>query len=114
MRWRGANVRSSTCPARMAVSSSSNRAKSGTCLRTSGLHAIDHLMHEKGLAIPSIVGEGPEARIPNITKHVARKVPLREGRLPARKRSRVIVYKSCHSSLVDPGGERRTREFARP
>src|ERR1700693_3108154 len=43
MRWRGANFLSSTCPARTAVSSSSSRAKSGTCLSASGLQAIDHL-----------------------------------------------------------------------
>src|SRR5713226_10558588 len=40
IRCRGAKLLTSTCPARTAVSSSSSRAKSGTCLRISGLHAI--------------------------------------------------------------------------
>src|SRR5215469_5832418 len=41
MRSRGANVFTSTCPAKTASSSPSNNAKSGTFLKTSGLHAID-------------------------------------------------------------------------
>src|SRR5713101_7305985 len=50
MRWRVANFLSSTCPAKTAVSSSSSRAKSGTCFNTSGLHAIGHLVRQKWIA----------------------------------------------------------------
>src|SRR5260370_23381457 len=48
MRSRGANVFSSTWPARTANSSSSSRAKSGTCFSTSGLQAINHLVWRSG------------------------------------------------------------------
>src|SRR6184192_1857670 len=43
MRWRGAKVLSSTCPANTAVSSSSRSPNRGTRLSISGLHAIGHL-----------------------------------------------------------------------
>src|SRR5581483_4796731 len=42
MRWRGAKVLSSTCPASTAVSSSSSNENSGTCLSASGLHPMVH------------------------------------------------------------------------
>src|SRR5437868_9018585 len=50
MRCRGTNDRISTCAARTAISSSSSRAKSGTCFRMSGSHAMMHLgePHDSG------------------------------------------------------------------
>src|SRR5713101_2343362 len=43
IRCRAANCLTSTWPAKTAVSSSSSKAKSGTCLRTSGLQGIESL-----------------------------------------------------------------------
>src|SRR3984957_16779379 len=44
MRCRGANVLRSTWAARTAISSSSSRAKSGTCFNSTGSQGIDHLV----------------------------------------------------------------------
>src|SRR5580704_15548719 len=44
MRCLGANFLSSTCAPRTASSSSSGKAKSGTCFNSSGLHGMDHLL----------------------------------------------------------------------
>src|SRR5260370_31815269 len=44
MRWRGEKFLSATCAARTAISSSSNREKSGTLFSVSALHAIVHLV----------------------------------------------------------------------
>src|SRR5580698_592300 len=43
MRCRAANFFISTCAARTPISSSSSRAKSGTCLNSWGSHAMVHL-----------------------------------------------------------------------
>src|SRR5579863_1889232 len=50
MRWRGANVFSSTCAASTASSSSSSSENSGTCFSISGVHAILHLVQTKRFA----------------------------------------------------------------
>src|SRR5580698_7736564 len=44
MRCRGAKTLRSTCAARTAVSSSSSKAKSGTCFNSAGSHGMDHLV----------------------------------------------------------------------
>src|ERR1700733_1754587 len=44
MRCLGAKVLRSTWAARTAISSSSSKAKSGTCFNSTGLHGIDHLV----------------------------------------------------------------------
>src|SRR6266545_3210834 len=46
MRWRAENVLRSTCAANTAISSSSSRANNGTCLSTSGLHAMSDLVRK--------------------------------------------------------------------
>src|SRR5215471_14397414 len=52
MRWRGENVFSSTCPARIAVSSSSSKENKGTFFRMSGLQAIVHLVESQ---LPQVI-----------------------------------------------------------
>src|ERR1700677_2373402 len=44
MRCRAAKVLRSTWAARTAISSSSSKAKSGTCFNSTGSHGIDHLV----------------------------------------------------------------------